>query len=211
MNAQRVQRYNEYVNGSNPISNLTTIKVGVVLIDFPTPEREGWDKDFYDDMLFSEGTYYGTRSGDFAPIFGSLNDYIIDQTNSNHNLVGRNGQPVIINDADPSDPNLAEWMILQYEREYYNALPSQSVFINTIIQEVEAEYGINELKSYDVIGIIFAGNNNTGYFSAAARTAQLSDGTYVSTFRVPEVDATNVVHIRSYCSRIFAFCFRSSG
>lgn len=145
--------------------------------------------------MFSEGTYYGTRPGDLDQIFGSLNDYIIDQTNSNHNLVGRNGQPVIINDADPNDPNLVEWMILQHDREYYNDLTHQSVFINTIIQEIEAEYGINELKSYNVIGFIFAGNNTSGYFGAAARAAQLSDGTYVLTFRVPEFDVGSVVHI----------------
>ncbi len=219
VNAERIQKYNEYVNNTsgtmnksyksniNSIMSTTSIKLGVVLVDFPTQAREDWVKSFYDDMLFSEGTYYGNRPGDLDPIFGSLNDYIIDQTNSKYNVVGKNGQPVIINNVDPNNSNLAEWLELEYEATYYNNLDYQYEFANTIIQEIEAEYGTAELKSYDVIGIIFAGDNTSGYFGATARSAKLSDGTDVYTIRVPEVDQSNVIHIgliaHEFCHQAF--------
>lgn len=202
----RLQKYNNYKgkggfgnlpksNGNNTITTTQSVKLGVFLVDFQNSQREDYDKYFYDDMLFSVNTYIGSGKrppGDGDLVFGSLNDYIIDQTNNAHNVVGKNGQPVIVNDASGAK---ADWMVLAHNRSYYNNLAYQGLFINTIIQEIEAEYGTTLMKSFDVIGLIFAGDSTNGYFGAAARLAQLSDGTDVGTFRVPEHDGDDFVHI----------------
>lgn len=202
INQHRLEKYNAYKsehgsgsnaknNGDNRITTVESIKLGVFLVDFQVSQRYDYGKHYYDDMLFSQNEYNGEGKRepyDDDPVFGSLNDYIIDQTNGHHDVVGKNGQPVIVNGTDPLDPTKVDWFVLAHDQAYYNNIPYEDTCWSEIMKEIEAEFGLAEIESYDEIGIMFAGDDVSNWFWPSVQNAVLSNGDKKAFFIVPEND-----------------------
>lgn len=131
-------------------------KVGIILVDFPDSERYDYRKKVYEDMIFSTDYWIGENhhpEGD--QIFGSVNDYYLDQTEGLYHLVGKNDSTLIINQPS-ANPLYPEWMITDSAKSYY-ANKGYTTFHNLILAEAKENYGEAEIDSYDCIVIIYAG------------------------------------------------------
>ena len=173
----------------------TTIKLGVVLIDFPTNRRnrtahdnQGYFKSDFENMIFSTDYWYSikdrwgnvtyTPHPDGDEVFGSLKDYYDEMSVGKYKIVGKNNQPLIVNPADPNNPDLPDWLILEHEMSYYESL-SSLYFMETIFYEAVAAYGSAEMNSYDVICFIYGGAvRNSGNFRPKARYNKYCMGEY---------------------------------
>lgn len=190
---QLLDRRNTLINTMS-LTN-TTVKLGVVLIDFPTNRRRtdvhgpnGYYKVEFENMIFSTGTWYHTedRNGnvtysphpEFEKVYGSLKEYYDEMSVGSYGIVGKNSQAKIVNPADPNNPDLPEWLILSHEMSYYESL-SSAYFMETIFDEVIDEYGETEMNSYDVICFIYGGAVRTsGNFRPKSRFNKYCMGEY---------------------------------
>lgn len=159
----------------------STVKLGVVLIDFPTQQHNtsansgyGYFKIDFENMIFSDNVWYHTEDGsggiNYTPhpdgdkVFGSLRDYYDEMSVGTYQIVGKNNQPLIVNPADPNNPDLPDWLILDHEMSYYEGLGA-SYFMERIFDEAVNEYGSTEMNSYDAICFIYGGAvRTTGNF-----------------------------------------------
>jgi len=173
----------------------TTVKLGVVLIDFPTNRRRtgvhgqyGYYKVEFENMIFSTDFWYHnedrfgnvtyTPHPDGEKVYGSLKDYYDEMSVGSYQIVGKNNQAKIVNPTDPNNPDLPDWLILEHEMSYYESL-SSAYFMETIFDEVVAAYGSAEMNSYDVICFIYGGEvRNSGNFRPKSRFNKYCMGEY---------------------------------
>lgn len=140
----------------------TEKKVGVILVDFPTKRRDstanggiGYTKANFENMYFSNN--YSTHpERPYEQVFGSVNEYYLDQTNGHYSIVGKNYSNLIVNPTSQQNPNLPEWLELNYEMSYYESLGVTTCFA-TLEAEAKAEFGTNEIDSYDALVFIYGG------------------------------------------------------
>ncbi len=200
LNNERLQvaqrRYNKRMSliSSGTTTN-TTVKLGVVLIDFPTNRRrtevhgqDGYYKIDFENMIFSTDYWYSkedkvgnviyTPHPDSERVFGSLRDYYDEMSVGSYQIVGKNNQPLIVNPPDPNNPDLPEWLILKHEMSYYESL-SSAHFMDTIFNEAVVAYGSAEMNSYDVICFLYGGEvRNYGNFRPKQRYNYYCMGEY---------------------------------
>lgn len=170
VNNQRSEKRKSII--SSAMGDGTTKKLGVVLIDFPTKRRDssandnnGYYKAEFENMIFSNGSYFGTTPHpENEDVFGSLRDYYAEMSVNSYQITGKNNQPHIVNPQDPNNPNLPEWLVLDYEMSYYESLETWGIngFLQVIYNEAVATYGSTEMGSYDVICFIYGGGVRTG-------------------------------------------------
>lgn len=190
---QLLDRRNTLINTMSRTN--TTVKLGVVLIDFPTNRHDtlanngdGYYNYNFENMIFSTGAWYHTedRNGnvtysphpEFEKVYGSLKEYYYEMSVGSYEIVGKNSQAKIVNPADPNNPDLPEWLILSHEMSYYESL-SSAYFMETIFDEVVDAYGETEMNSYDIICFIYGGAVRTsGNFNPKSRFNKYCMGEY---------------------------------
>jgi len=157
-----------------------TLKLGVVLLDF-TPSRITtiYEKSVFDNMIFSEGYWYGeptahnnyqTVHPEDEAVYGSLRDYYLDQTVDNIDIVGKNNLPQIINPPDPNNSSLPDWLVLPNSMQYYEDNFGSTALFQHLYEQAESEYGEAEMASYEVVAFIYGGSVRTsGNFSPKFR------------------------------------------
>ena len=150
-----------------------TRTLGVVLVDFPTSRKRittyrpnGYFKYEFENMIFSMDYFHveNPRTGQIISsphpetekVYGSLKYYYDDQSIGLYEIVGKNGQSLIVNPPDPNNPDLPEWLELNYEMSVYEGQGSTE-FMNNLYNEAVEAYGVSEMASYDVICFIYGG------------------------------------------------------
>lgn len=158
-----------------------TINLGVILVDF-TPSRRyvsnpegnfpnGYQKHYFDHLIFSENSWIGnprpplyeTPHPENQALFGSLQDYYMQQSRGKLYFSGKNGQPEILNALDPTYPNdpVPKWVQLPHSFDYYNG-SGFSDFLADIRTAFQGEFPDVSLNDYQNFFIIYGGEFTAG-------------------------------------------------
>lgn len=136
------------------------IRLGILLVEFDDlPHLYDINKNVWDNMIFSENAWHGAQAGHESglTVYGSLNNYLQEQSNDNYILKGRDGiSPEIINPLDPENEDKPKW--LRIHESYANYTTIGPATTRATAAAVEA--GLipeNPYEIYDVVGFIFAG------------------------------------------------------
>jgi M6 family metalloprotease-like protein len=148
----------------------------VILIDFTPnqryigdePHENGYYKSLYEKFYFSsdywKGTSPNTPHPDGHDLFGSVNDYYYDQSYGNVSIVGKNGQSLIINDADPENTLVPLWLELPESIQYYGNTANfkhRYYLAAHFFDKAVEEYGSALIESFDGLVFIFGGKEGT--------------------------------------------------
>lgn len=178
-------------------SSSSTKKLGVILVKFENVEPEGYLKSNFDQMMFSNNVWVGNnKHPEGHTVFGSVYDYFLDQLNVE--IVGKNGQPTIVNNPS-SNPLYPEWMEMEKSKAEYDAMGA-TTFFNTVVNEARAEFGSSIIDYFDNYLFIFAGVNSQNWrASGYAKASPLWD--FGIAF-ASERDGYNLRHIGSICHEL---------
>ncbi len=189
---KRHKLYLSHLDGNGLKKTTSGVKtLGIVLIDFePQSQKEGHKRTFYERIFFSQGFYYDDdkRPNDNDEVFGSLNDYIIDQTASNWSVSGN-----ILNGNDSTDSEYPEWFEIKQSKDWY-LVTDETERLDTVFSQLEAEFGLQTLRSYNAICLVIAGESSESF---SADMVTLSDGEDISMFTIDEYDGGKLVHMGS--------------
>lgn len=139
-----------------------TVKWGVILVDGSTSSQFPGlnpEKIVFDEIFFSEDVWKGEDkhpSGDY--VFGSVKDYFLDQSLGNIIFTGKNGQPEIVNQPDPNNNSLPDWLELPQPLDYYQENDwTYRKFLRLCYKEAVAVYGKDHMAQYEVYTIVYRG------------------------------------------------------
>ena len=98
----------------------------------------------WDEQFFSKATYADRRSATGQPVFGSLNDYYVEQSCGASRIEGK----------------VFEWVPVEKKRAEYSpgtGSRAQDVFFTEVLTKLEARDGKTALETFDGILFIYAG------------------------------------------------------
>ena len=151
----------------------TTAKLAVVLVDFktsqkyvgPSPYNNGYLKSNFDNLFFSLNYWIGAWGDSANPhpekeaLFGSFRDYWRDMSLGKLDIVGYNGQPVIVNPLEQGSSTIPKRVILENSEKQDFAYASDHAFTDTAIAATARHLGIDLNSSeYDAVCFIYAGD-----------------------------------------------------
>lgn len=146
--------------------------MAVVLIDFtPSARIVNYEKFRFDNMFFSQGSYYGINITTLHPegdeVFGSFRDYYKNQSVNQIDIVGKDNNPVIINPL-VSGTNVPQWVTLPNQKSWYENTQNivHSSLVNTMRQATLTQLGI-DVSTYDAVCFVYAGEVGHGALSPA--------------------------------------------
>ncbi len=143
-----------------------TIKWGVILVDGATTSQfTGLNprKSDFDEIFFSEGVWNGLgKHPDGDRVFGSVKDYYLDQSLGNIIFTGKNGQPEIVNQPDPNNNSMPDWLELPEPLDYYQENDwTYKDFLKLCYKEAVVEYGKDHMAQYEVYTFVYRGRQRT--------------------------------------------------
>jgi M6 family metalloprotease-like protein len=155
-NKERIERESKLATG---VYNATSssIQLAVVLIDF-TPNRryyinKGYLTASFENMIFSTNYWnQSNRHPEGEAIFGSMNDYFINQTAGLYSVSGS-----IINGPHPVYSDWPNWLVLPNSFDYYQNPNNYNQ--TTILQYFynQAVQAFDSLSNYTYICFIYGG------------------------------------------------------
>jgi len=143
-----------------------TLKVGVILVDFADSVhlQKIYKRQYFNDMIFSNnGAWYDTsgteeKHPEHHRIFGSLRDYLNQQSCGKLDIIGKNMQAEILNPPDPNNDSIPDWIYLDNVKSFYKE--NKWLFFNEVIPKFQNKFPGIDLSIYSCFIFIYAGNQS---------------------------------------------------
>jgi len=144
-----------------------TLKIGVILVDFADSVhlQKIYKRQYFNDMIFSNsGAWFDTVVTDpnvthpeNQKIFGSLRDYLNQQSCGKLDIIGKNMQAEILNPPDPNNDSIPDWVYLDQTKEYWNSQPEHTNIMGAALNKFMIKFPNINLSEYDRFIFIYAG------------------------------------------------------
>lgn len=127
-----------------------TVRLAVLLVELADTKRPRWERQSYEDMLFSKGQF--TRDPDGQPVHGSVRDYYLEQSARSLDVTGKVFDWVSV-PANRKD--------LETKKQY---LPgAKRGVIDAALDRLLAREGPQALDAYDGLGFLVAGDSSVAW------------------------------------------------
>ena len=131
--------------GPQPLWRKNLLRFAVVGIEFPDIKHQAKiDKKDWTEALFSTNTYLNKNCVTGQPVFGSLNDYFLEQSSGAFHLEGK----------------VFDWVEVKKKRGDYaegSGTSNKSVLTTEALDKLVARDGKDALRDFDGIFFIYAG------------------------------------------------------
>jgi M6 family metalloprotease-like protein len=165
------------MSSTEATTTITTVKLAVVLVDFktskkyigPSPYNNGYLKSNFENLFFSLNYWIGAWGDNANPhpekeaLFGSFRDYWRDMSLGKLDIVGYNGQTIIVNPLDQGSSTIPKRVVLTNFEKNDFVYNTDDAFTNAAIAATQTQLGIDlNSEEYNAVCFVYAGDTGLG-------------------------------------------------